>query len=40
MHYIADMFRCYATHEILLNPPFTPEQVEALTAGHLPTGRL
>ncbi|WP_156757233.1 hypothetical protein [Actinokineospora pegani] len=40
MHYIADMFRCYATHHPLLTPPFTPDQVAALTAGHLPTGRL
>jgi hypothetical protein len=40
MHYIADMFRCHALRGDLLDPPFTAEQVEALTAGRLPSGAL
>jgi hypothetical protein len=40
MHYIADMFRCYAQRGDLLDPPFTSEQVEAITAGRRPPGRL
>ncbi|SDF39233.1 hypothetical protein SAMN05216553_101409 [Lentzea fradiae] len=40
LHYIADMFRCHALREDLLTPPFTAEQVEAMTAGRRPTGRL
>ncbi|HEX6358157.1 hypothetical protein [Actinophytocola sp.] len=40
MHYIADMFRCYAQRPDLLEPPFTAEQVEAIRSGRRPTGRL
>jgi hypothetical protein len=40
MHYIADMFRCHALRGDLLDPPFTAEQVAALTSGRLPTGAL
>ncbi len=40
MHYIADMFRCHALRGDLLDPPFTAEQVGALTDGRLPTGQL
>ncbi|PWK83273.1 hypothetical protein C8D88_111158 [Lentzea atacamensis] len=40
MHYIADMFRCHALRGDLLDPPFTAEQVEALTAGRRPGGAL
>lgn len=40
MHYIADMFRCHAMRGDLLEPPFTVEQVEALTKGRRPTGAL
>ncbi|WP_086662358.1 hypothetical protein [Lentzea kentuckyensis] len=40
MHYIADMFRCHALRDDLLEPPFTAEQVEALTAGRRPSGAL
>ncbi|SEQ95090.1 hypothetical protein SAMN05216188_106333 [Lentzea xinjiangensis] len=40
MHYIADMFRCHALREDLLGPPFTAEQVEALSAGRRPGGDL
>lgn len=40
MHYIADVFRCYAQRADLLDPPFTADQVEALTNGHLPSGHL
>ncbi|GGU48373.1 hypothetical protein [Lentzea flava] len=40
MHYIADMFRCHALREDLLDPPFTAAQVEALTNGRRPDGPL
>lgn len=40
MHYIADMFRCHALRGDLLGPPFTAEQVEALTGGLRPGGAL
>jgi hypothetical protein len=40
MHFIVDLFRCYQESRDLFEPPFTPEQVAALTAGRLPGGRL
>jgi hypothetical protein len=40
MHYIADMFRCYAQRADLLGPPFTTEQVEAIRKGRRPAGKL
>ncbi|MBI5567480.1 MAG: hypothetical protein HY870_21450 [Chloroflexi bacterium] len=40
IHFIADMFRCYAASPALFNPPFTPEQVIALKSGHVPGGPL
>jgi hypothetical protein len=40
MHYIADMFRCHGFRGDLLGPPFTAEQVEALTGGRRPGGAL
>lgn len=40
MHYIADMFRCHAQRTTLLSPPFSDDQVTAMNAGRLPTGRL
>ncbi|QFZ21254.1 hypothetical protein [Saccharothrix syringae] len=40
MHYIADMFRCHAQRADLFDPPFTDEQVEQLTSGRRPSGRL
>jgi len=40
MHYIAHVFRAFHLHEELLGPPFTPEQVEAFTAGRVPDGAL
>jgi hypothetical protein len=40
LHYIADMFRCHAQRADLLEPPFTAEQVEAITGGRRPPGRL
>ncbi len=40
MHYIADMFRCYAQHAALRTPPFTEEQVTAIRAGRRPAGQL
>jgi len=40
MHYIADLFRC--CHELpeLLAAPFSAEQVSAIRAGRVPSGRL
>src|SRR5215218_5488600 len=40
LHFIVDLFRCYQESRDLFEPPFTPEQVSALTAGRLPGGRL
>ena len=40
IHFIADMFRCYADTADLFEPPFTPEQVAQLKAGQLPAGPL
>jgi hypothetical protein len=40
IHFIADLFRCYADTAELFEPPFTPEQVVQLKAGHLPAGQL
>lgn len=40
LHFIADLFRCYQDCHSLFEPPFAPEQVEALKADRLPNGRL
>lgn len=40
LHFILDLFRCYQEQQGLSEPPFTPEQVEALKDGRLPDGRL
>jgi hypothetical protein len=40
LHFIIDLFRCYQETPALFEPPFTAEQVQALKAGRLPTGRL
>lgn len=40
MHYIAHLFRAFHLHNELLGPPFTPKQVQALTAGRIPEGAL
>ncbi len=40
IHFIADMFRCFADTADLFEPPFTLEQVVQLKAGHLPAGQL
>lgn len=40
LHFIADLFRAFQTDPELFSPPFTPDQVAALRAGRLPTGRL
>ena len=40
IHYIADLFRCYADSVDLFEPPFTPEQIARLKLGHLPAGTL
>ena len=40
LHFIIDLFRGYQEDHHLFEPPFTPEQVEALKSGRLPPGRL
>jgi hypothetical protein len=40
IHFIADMFRCYAASSALFDPPFTPDQVIALKSGQIPSGQL
>jgi hypothetical protein len=40
IHFIIDLFRCYQENRDLLEPPFTPEQTQALKAGKLPEGKL
>lgn len=40
LHFIIDLFRSYQEDQDLLEPPFTPKQVEALIAGMLPGGEL
>ncbi|HUR84542.1 MAG TPA: hypothetical protein VMY78_04295 [Solirubrobacteraceae bacterium] len=40
MHYIAHLFRAFHLHEELLGPPYTPEQVAALSRGTMPDGEL
>lgn len=40
LHFIADLFRCYHESSDLFEPPFTPQQIADLKAGHLPKGRL
>lgn len=40
LHFITDLFRCYAASSALFNPPFTPQQVIALKAGQRPAGPL
>jgi hypothetical protein len=40
LHFIADLFRCYAEEPELSAPPFAPDQVAALKAGRRPTGPL
>jgi hypothetical protein len=40
LHFIIDLFRCYQEKQELFDPPFSPEQVETLKAGRIPTGRL
>jgi hypothetical protein len=40
IHFIADMFRCYADSADLFEPPFTPDQIAQLKAGYLPDGQL
>ena len=40
MHYIAHLFRAFHLREELLGPPFTPEQVAAISAGTVPDGAL
>lgn len=40
MHFIAEMFRCYHENANLYEPPFTPEQVNALRSGRIPDGPL
>lgn len=40
LHFIADLFRCYAVTPQLAEPPFTPEQVAHIKAGRRPPGAL
>jgi hypothetical protein len=40
LHFIADMFRCYALTPDLQEPPYNQEQINALKEGRLPEGRL
>ncbi len=40
IHYIADLFRCYAATADLFEPPFTSEQIAWLKLGKLPGGPL
>ena len=40
LHFIADMFRCFALSQDLQELPFSPAQVAALKDGSLPVGRL
>jgi len=38
MHYITDLFRCYAADATLFEPPYTPEQTASIRAGRVPGG--
>lgn len=40
IHFIADMFRCYALTDELLGPPFSEDQIAAFRQGRIPAGRL
>jgi hypothetical protein len=40
MHYIADLFRSRQCHQRLLEPPFDPDQCQAIAAGRVPSGAL
>lgn len=40
IHFIAQLFRLYHDRQRLVDPPFTPEQVATLKAGHRPAGPL
>jgi len=40
LHFILDLFRCYADRADLFDPPFTQEQLRAMQDGQMPEGRL
>lgn len=40
MHFIAELFRCYQESANLLDLPFSAEQMAALDAGRIPSGKL
>lgn len=40
MHFITDLFRCYHLDPVMYSEAFTPQQVEIMKAGKLPSGRL
>lgn len=40
LHFIVDMFRCFQENPLLLEKPFSAEQMAAIKAGRRPTGRL
>jgi hypothetical protein len=40
LHFITDLFRCFAVSPSLFEPPFAAEQLAAIRAGRLPSGEL
>jgi len=40
LHFILDLFRCYAERADLFDPPFSQEQLRAMLDGQMPEGRL
>jgi hypothetical protein len=40
MHYIVHYFRAFSEDSSLLEPPFTPAEIEQIRSGHLPDGDL
>jgi hypothetical protein len=40
MHFITDFFRAYQERRLLIEAPFTPEQVAMLKSGKQPSGHL
>ena len=40
MHFITEMFRCFAESAFLFDPPFTAAQLERLRAGERPADPL
>jgi hypothetical protein len=40
MHYIVHLFRAFLLDSNLMQPPFTPTQIELLRLGEIPGGEL